>query len=132
MYQEIKQIMTAGQQFTEATPSPPENVEELGNRKVHYDLTVGGKFFFDRNEIVVGRKILLNLAEATSWTVELHSVDIRGNTTVHVLYDDTDFTDTDVAIFGENLFILGPDDFIAINSVGATSSISAQISVSRW
>lgn len=125
----ISQQLNAGNNFDGSAPSG--DVEQDGDRAKYHNLTAGGLFDFEFKQSVKGLRILLELGDASDWSLELRTTDGDGNTYDSVLYERADFTSNSVIIHEPNLFHLDRGETLRLTTSGASSSMFASISVSR-
>jgi len=121
--------MAAGNQFSDAAPSGGTDVEK-GKRVDHKEITAGGRFDFDSLTPVHGERILLDVGDATDWSLKLKVVDLNGNAKLFSLYEKGDFSANSVVITGESLFMLKPNDQLVLSTTGSTTEMFAEVTVS--
>lgn len=126
----ISQQLNAGNNFSGAAPDGGSKTEE-GSRIEHYDLTAGGEFDFGYNVPLKGLRILLDLGDATDWTLEIRSKDGSGTTHDFVVYEFADFGTNKVNIHGQAVLQLDKGETLRLTTTGASSSLFASVMVSR-
>lgn len=111
--------------------APIGDVEQDGNRAKHYNLTAGGLFDFESNQIVRGTRIILELGDATDWSLLINTTDGSGTDWFSVIYERADFSDNTISIHGPELFYLDKGETLLLNTTGASVALFASITVSR-
>jgi hypothetical protein len=126
-FRTFRHELPAGKNFNGKKPNVSPSVDESKELETYASDANAGLFTFDEKVRSRLRRVVLNIADATTW-----SLSIRSRSVSVELYNETSNPGSTVYVSGEELAMIDRGDELILVSDGATQAMSAEVTIEEF